>query len=249
MARTGTPATRHVAAVERAAAVLDALADGGELGTNELARRTGLHPSSVSRLLATLVHGGLVEHVVETGRYRLGPPARPARERRARPARPARGRPSAPARARRGDRRDGHALGAGRSGRDHRRLRPERLLRAGRRARRAAERRPRDGDREGGARFRHGGPPAGAPRAYTERTVVDRAELAREVDRVRGRAGRSAVGEREDDLNAVAAPVHGAEGSSPRYSGSRGPPRASRARRSRARSGRYWSMQRRSPTL
>ena len=72
MARTGRPATRHVAAVERAAAVLDALADGGELGTNELARRTGLHPSSVSRLLATLADAGLVEHVAETGRYRLG---------------------------------------------------------------------------------------------------------------------------------------------------------------------------------
>ena len=72
MARTGSPATRRVAAVERAAAVLGALAEGGELGTNELARRTLLHPSSVSRLLATLVDAGLAEHVVETGRYRLG---------------------------------------------------------------------------------------------------------------------------------------------------------------------------------
>ena len=62
-----------MAAVERAAALLGTLAaGGGELGTNELARRTGLHPSSVSRLLATLVDAGLVEHVAETGRYRLG---------------------------------------------------------------------------------------------------------------------------------------------------------------------------------
>ena len=52
--------------------MLDALADGGELGTNELARRTSLHPSSVSRLLATLADAGLVEHVADTGRYRLG---------------------------------------------------------------------------------------------------------------------------------------------------------------------------------
>ena len=38
MARTGSPATRHLAAVERATRVLDALAAaGGELGTNELA--------------------------------------------------------------------------------------------------------------------------------------------------------------------------------------------------------------------
>src|SRR5687767_240559 len=73
MPRTGKPATRRVAAVERAVALLDALADGSpELGTNELARRTGLHPSSVSRLLATLAAAGLVEHVEATGRYRLG---------------------------------------------------------------------------------------------------------------------------------------------------------------------------------
>lgn len=71
MARTGQPAVRHVAAVERAFTVLDALADGGELGTNELARRTGINASTVSRLLATLAAGRFVEHVQETGRYRL----------------------------------------------------------------------------------------------------------------------------------------------------------------------------------
>ena len=53
-------------------AVLDALADGGELGTNELARRLGLPPSTVSRQLGTLASTGLVEHDPETGRYRLG---------------------------------------------------------------------------------------------------------------------------------------------------------------------------------
>ena len=62
---------RHVAAVERAIAVLEALADG-ELGTNEIARRTGLNASTASRQLATLVEGGLVEHRADTGRYRLG---------------------------------------------------------------------------------------------------------------------------------------------------------------------------------
>ena len=72
MARTRTPAGRRIAAVERAAAVLAELADDGELGTNELARRTRLSPSSVSRLLATLVDAGLAEQVAETGRYRLG---------------------------------------------------------------------------------------------------------------------------------------------------------------------------------
>jgi DNA-binding IclR family transcriptional regulator len=73
MARTGRPATRHVAAVERSIAVLDALAGGSpELGTNELARRTGLNASTASRLLATLTAAGLVEHDPESGRYRLG---------------------------------------------------------------------------------------------------------------------------------------------------------------------------------
>jgi DNA-binding IclR family transcriptional regulator len=73
MARTGRPATRSVAAVERAIAVLNALANGSEeLGTNEVARRTGLNPSTVSRLLATLAGAGLVEHDRGTGRYRLG---------------------------------------------------------------------------------------------------------------------------------------------------------------------------------
>lgn len=71
MARTGKPAVRHVAAVERAVAVLDVLEEG-ELGTNEIARRTGLNASTASRQLATLAAGGLVEHLPETGRYRLG---------------------------------------------------------------------------------------------------------------------------------------------------------------------------------
>ena len=71
MARTGQPAVRHVAAVERAFTVLDALAEGDELGTNEIARRTGINASTVSRLLATLASARFVEHVAETGRYRL----------------------------------------------------------------------------------------------------------------------------------------------------------------------------------
>ena len=68
MARTGQPATRHVAAVQRAVAILGELADArAELGTNELARRTGINVSTISRILATLVGGGLVEHVAATG--------------------------------------------------------------------------------------------------------------------------------------------------------------------------------------
>jgi IclR family acetate operon transcriptional repressor len=53
--------------------VLDELArEPGELGTNELARRIGVNPSTASRLLATLEAARLVEQVPANGRYRLG---------------------------------------------------------------------------------------------------------------------------------------------------------------------------------
>jgi IclR family acetate operon transcriptional repressor len=72
MARTGKPAQRTVGAVSRAMAVLAAFLDAPELGTNEIARRTGVNASTVSRILATLADGGLVSYNEETGRYRLG---------------------------------------------------------------------------------------------------------------------------------------------------------------------------------
>jgi DNA-binding IclR family transcriptional regulator len=73
MARTGKPAVRLVESVQRAAAVLDVLGEeGADLGTNEIARRTGINVSTVSRILATLAEARLVEHIPHTGRYRLG---------------------------------------------------------------------------------------------------------------------------------------------------------------------------------
>jgi IclR family acetate operon transcriptional repressor len=72
MSRTRQPSTRRIGAAERAIAILDTLAEGGDLGTNEIARRTGMTPSTVSRQLGTLAAGGLVERVDATGRYRLG---------------------------------------------------------------------------------------------------------------------------------------------------------------------------------
>jgi IclR family acetate operon transcriptional repressor len=73
MPRTGQPAVRHIAAVTRAVSVLEALAGGEpELGTSEIARRVGINASTVSRLLATLTEARLVEHVPASGRYRLG---------------------------------------------------------------------------------------------------------------------------------------------------------------------------------
>jgi DNA-binding IclR family transcriptional regulator len=61
---------RTVGSVARALALLDALAEG-PAGVNALARRIGVNPSSASRLLATLERGGLVERE-SGGPYRLG---------------------------------------------------------------------------------------------------------------------------------------------------------------------------------
>jgi DNA-binding IclR family transcriptional regulator len=66
-------AGRPVAAVERAVALLDVLADGsGPRGVNELARALGVNASTASRLLGTLARSGLVERDPGSGRYRLG---------------------------------------------------------------------------------------------------------------------------------------------------------------------------------
>ncbi len=70
--RTRQPSGGRIGAAQRAVAILDALAEAGDVGTNELARLTGLPPSTVSRQLGTLAAAGLVEHDPETGRYRLG---------------------------------------------------------------------------------------------------------------------------------------------------------------------------------
>lgn len=53
--------------------ILKVLADAtSDLGTNEIARRAGVNPSSASRLLATLARGELVRRAPDTGRYNLG---------------------------------------------------------------------------------------------------------------------------------------------------------------------------------
>ena len=67
MARTGQPSRERVAAASRSLAILDVLAAEGELGTNEIARRTGAVPSTVSRQLATLVGGKAIADVNHGG--------------------------------------------------------------------------------------------------------------------------------------------------------------------------------------
>jgi IclR family acetate operon transcriptional repressor len=224
MPRTGQPAIRLVGAVQRAFGVLDALAESdGELGTNEIARRTGINASTVSRLLATLVAGGLVEHVQDSGRYRLGLRllqlgnvvlARLDLRQIARPhlqalveATGETATLSAP-----GERdavtvdfvqSPSSVQGVARLGRPsiaHATATGKVLL-----------------------AFGPGGLPPGVLKEYTSRTITQRAVLAAELDGVRERGYAVNFGEREDDLHAVAAPVWGTRGGLAAIIGVQGP--------------------------
>jgi DNA-binding IclR family transcriptional regulator len=210
VARTGQPAIRLVGAVRRAFAVVDALAEAHtELGTNEIARRTGMNPSTVSRLLATLVAGGLVEHVPASGRYRLGIRlvqlgnlvlSRLDLRQSARPHLDAlvestgeTATLSVP-----GERdavtvdfvqSPSSVQGVARLGRPsiaHATATGKVMLAFGTTPR-----------------------PPGQLKAYTSRTITDRSALAAELNRIRGRGYGYNLGEREDDLHAIAAPVWG----------------------------------------
>jgi IclR family acetate operon transcriptional repressor len=223
IARTGQPSARRVGSVDRALVLLDALGDGGELGTNELARRTGTSASSVSRLLATLAARGLVEHVPATGRYRLGVRvlqlgnavlARLDLREAARPHLLALAEEtgetatlSAPAEP---DPVTVDFVQSGASVLSVARLGRPSVLHATATGKVALA-------------FGHGELPRGHLEAFTARTIADRAVLEREVARVRGRGWADALGEREDDLNAVAAPVRGARGELAAILGVQGP--------------------------
>lgn len=233
--RTGRPANRHVASVSRAVQVLSALAAGDpELGTNELARRTGVNASTVSRLLATLVAAGLVEHVAEGGRYRLGirllhlgntvlerldlrEIARPhlkglvaTTDETATLAIP-------------GDRaavmidfiQGGASVQSvaqvGRPSVAHATATGKVMLAFG-----------------GGAM------PSARLDAYTPRTITDPHALAAELDRVRVRGWAQAVGEREEDLNAIATPLWDRRREVAGILGVQGPASRFRSRRMRA---------------
>jgi IclR family acetate operon transcriptional repressor len=223
MARTGKPAVRTIAAVERALGVIDALADGEELGTNELARRTGLNPSTTSRLLATLAKGRLVEHVDDTGRYRLGPrflqlgnavlarlDIREAARPHLRALVEATGETatlSAP-----GDpdavtvdfvQGPGSVVSVARLGRPS-------IAHA-------------TATGKVGLAFGAASLPRGELERFTAATVTDRARLAAELEQAREQGFAEGAGEREEDLNAVAAPVFGSRGELAAILGVQGP--------------------------
>jgi DNA-binding IclR family transcriptional regulator len=192
--------------------VLDILADGGELGTNEIARRTGMTPSTVSRQLGTLAASGLVERVPASGRYKLGIRlvqlantvlARLDVREVARPhlvalveATGETATLSVPG--------DDDAVTVDFVLGSHQ-IQP--VSRLGRpsiaHATSAGKVMLAFGDRE---------LPDGALRAYTARTITDPRLLAREIEVVRERGYAQAIGEREPGLTAIAAPVRAARG-------------------------------------
>ncbi len=61
-----------IQAVTNALRLLEAFAQGEELGVTELAQRLDLHKNNVFRLLATLEEKGYIEQSAESDRYRLG---------------------------------------------------------------------------------------------------------------------------------------------------------------------------------
>ncbi len=197
-----------MAAVSRALAVMDALAAGGELGTNELARRTGVNASTVSRLLATLAATGYVDQA-DSGRYRLGirlvqlgnavvdrldlrELARPELERLVE--------------------RVGETVTLSVTG-GHEAITVD-FVRSPSSVQGVAQLgRPSVAHATATGKvlvaFGGTGLPPGALRRYTAKTITDAQALAREIERVRARGWADAVREREDDLAAIAAPVRG----------------------------------------
>lgn len=193
--------------VERAIAVLHTLAEAsGDLGNNEISRRTGVNPSTVSRLLATLAADELVTRVADTGRFRLGPRlvelgnAALARIDLRQLCRP-----------------HLEAL-TGQTGETATLSVPYQqgtitvdFVQSPSSVRSVAQvGRPSiaHATATGKVFLAYSGMPPPAPMApYTPRTVTDPAELATQLSQIRRRGWAQVVGEREEDLNALAAPV------------------------------------------
>jgi DNA-binding IclR family transcriptional regulator len=211
MARTGQPSRERVAAAQRSLAILDVLATERSLGTNEIARRAGVTPSTVSRQLGTLVEARLVERVASTGQYRLGirlvtlANAVLARLDVRSVARPhlealveeigetaTLSVPSEP---------DAITVDVVRA--------PHYVQESSRLGRPSIA----HATAAGKMMLALGGVvPAGPLAAYTERTIVDPRTLAHELDRIRKRGFAEAYEERERGLNAIAAPVWSSDG-------------------------------------
>lgn len=222
MVRTGRPADRQVESVQKAVAVLDALAAAGEeLGTNEIARRTGINASTVSRLLATLAAPGLVAHHETSGRYGLGVRilqlAGAARETLdvRRIARPSLEDLAATS---------GETATLSVAG-EHDVMTLD-FVQSPQSVRSVAEigrNSVRHATAVGKVFLAHGGPAPEVLTRFTEETITDRRALAAEIRRVAEHGYASSRGEREPDLTGVAVPVLDRDGGLVAILGVQGP--------------------------
>lgn len=196
-----------VGSVARALALLDALAHSEEgLGVNELARRIGVNASTASRLLATLERGRIVERA-PGGPYRLGLKLLELSDRvlaqldvreLARPW-------LTWLVTQTGETATLSVPGEGDAVTVDFVPSPASVVSMARVGRPSVP----HATAAGKVMLAFGGAPAehGELAAYTERTVTDWSELERQLREVRRTGMAEAVGEREPDLNALAAPV------------------------------------------
>jgi IclR family acetate operon transcriptional repressor len=224
MPPTGRPAERKLEAVERAMRVLDAFLDmPGEAGTNELARRTGINPSTVSRLLSTLVAGGYVEHLPDSGRYRLGPHLiRLANHMMSSLDLRTLARPHLVAL----EEATGETATLSIAG-EREAVTVDFVASRQSVASVARVGRPSVAHATATGKvmlaFGETPMPAGELGRFTDRTLADGKALRREIEQVRAQGWAQAVKEREIDLNAVATPVYGASGTLAAILGVQGP--------------------------
>jgi IclR family acetate operon transcriptional repressor len=219
-----SPGRRPVNSVTRALAALDVLGESASgLGVNELARRMGINASTASRLLGTLESHGMVERA-PGGPYRLGLKLVALSDRvlaqldvrdRARPWLAWLGEQT-------GETATLSVAGGGEAITVDFVPAPSSVVSMARLGRPSVP----HATAAGKVMLAFAAPrdPAAAELpAYTERTITDPAVLARELDTVRERGVAEAVGEREPDLNALAAPVIGRGGELVAIVGVQGP--------------------------
>jgi IclR family acetate operon transcriptional repressor len=212
-----------VASVARALALLDEVAgsDSG-LGVNELARRIGVNPSTASRLLVTLEAAGFVERSPE-GPYRLGLKLVALSDR-------VLGQLDVRERARpwltwlveeTGETATLSVPGGGEA------ITVDFVPSSSSVVSMARVGRPSVAHATAAGKvmlaFGSSAGSAGELTAFTDRTITDPGELAAELEAVHASGIAEAVGEREPDLNALAAPVFGRGGELVAILGLQGP--------------------------
>jgi DNA-binding IclR family transcriptional regulator len=216
---------RPVGSVARAVALLDALAESEEaLGVNELARRLGVNASTASRLLGTLLQAGLVERA-GGGPYRLGLRLVALSDRvlaqldMRQQARPLLVRLVGET----GETATLSLPGAEEAITVDFVPSPSSVVSMAFVGRPSVPHATAVGKVMLAFADRAGGLGAAPLKAFTERTITDPAALVAELETVRERGWAEAVGERESDLAAVAAPAFGRGGALAAILGVQGP--------------------------